>query len=143
MEEKEKSEGMSKSKKKKIMIVVAAVVIVVVMVAVVLISMQPVDPYTEVNDILKDTTKYSDEEVEVAGTVGEIQEPDNDTLEIRFELIDRDNSDKRIWVSALTQPEGFVPGKDVVVTGTLKQDIDGDYYIQATDIQVGCPSKYE
>jgi len=142
VKEKNKEMKKTKSKQKKMVIAIIAIAIIVIAVVIAFSAMNPASPYNEVNDILKDTSKYTDDEIEVVGNVGEIKEPDNETLEIRFELIDRDNPDKKIWVDTLTQPEGFVTGKDVVVTGTMKME-NGTYVIKAKDIKVGCPSKYD
>jgi cytochrome c-type biogenesis protein CcmE len=86
-------------------------------------------------------SKYNATKVEVVGKVGEIIKS-NETLEIEFELKDRGDGDKILWVEALTQPENFEAGKDVVVIGKLNY-VEGEYVIKANDIKIGCPSKYE
>jgi cytochrome c-type biogenesis protein CcmE len=139
--EKNKPKKMGK-KQKQLLIGIIAAVIIIIAVVIAFSAMNPPSPYKEVADVLEDSSQYTGDEVEVVGNVGEIIQPSNDTLEIRFELIDRDNPDKTIWVDTLTQPEGFVTGKDVVVTGTMQME-DGNYIIKAKDIKVGCPSKYE
>jgi cytochrome c-type biogenesis protein CcmE len=139
----DKSKNKRQSKKqKKMIIAIIAIVIVVIAVVIAFTALNPPSPYKEVADVLNDTNTYSNDEIEVVGNVGEIIEPDNETLEIRFELEDRDDPEKTIWVDTLTQPDGFVTGKDVVVTGTLQLE-NGSYVIKAKDIKVGCPSKYE
>jgi len=142
MAEKEKEKSKLSSKKKKLIVLVIGIVVIIIAIFVVLISIEPPSPYLEVNDLMASSSKYTNEEVEVVGTVGEIEESGNGSLEITFELLDRDDSDKVIYVRTVTQPDGFVSGKDVVVTGTLENE-NGNYVIKAKSIKVGCPSKYE
>jgi cytochrome c-type biogenesis protein CcmE len=140
---KDKSEQKGKAKKQKMMFIVVGVAIIAVVALLLLLTSEQPDPYTEVNEVLKDTSKYEGKSIELAGTVGEIYFADNNSIGIRFELKDRELNEKMIWVESVNPaPEGFTTGKDVVVTGTLDLK-DGDYVIEADDIQVGCPSKYE
>lgn len=51
------------------------------------------------------------------------------------------------WASEKPIPEheagGTIEGRSVVVTGTLARSADGALVFLATDMQVGCASKYE
>jgi cytochrome c-type biogenesis protein CcmE len=145
MTEKEENNGAARRKKKKqkkMLVLVVAIIVVVVAILIALTSFNTPSPYLEVDDLINNISKYSESEVEVAGTVGEINQTENSTFEIIFELKDRNNDDVIIMVEYFTTPEGFVSGKDVVVTGDLVE-VDGEFKIKANDIQIGCPSKYE
>ena len=47
-----------------------------------------------------------------------------------------------IDVSGISTPEGLVEGTTVVVQGKFRSTTDG-WEIDATQVQTGCPSKYE
>ncbi len=79
--------------------------------------------------------KYADKVIEAQGVVDSWYGGQN------FNLVDKDGSGKNLTVHMLgTFPEGFAIGKTVVVKGTLDGTIP--LTIQATEITVGCASKY-
>ena len=142
MEEEQKVKSKSK-KKKKLLVFAVVVVIVIVAILVILSTINPPSPYLEVIDVVDNTSKYNETEVEVAGTVGEIIESNvTGSVGIEFELFDREDDTKVILVEYTASPEGMITGKDVVVTGTMYEQ-NGEYRITAKEVKVGCPSKYE
>lgn len=132
---------MKSRKRKKKLVFMIAIIIVVFTLVIILSTIKPPSPYLEVHYVIDHTPKYNSTKIEVVGTVGEISSLNNSSG-LKFELIDRKYDTKLIWVEAVSQPEGFVTGKDVVVTGTLVNR-NGQYIIEAKNIKVGCSSKYE
>ncbi|MBU0684472.1 MAG: cytochrome c maturation protein CcmE [Candidatus Thermoplasmatota archaeon] len=79
--------------------------------------------------------KYADKVIETQGVVDSWYGGQD------FVLMDKDGSGKNLTVHMQgTFPEGFAIGKTVVVRGTL--DGTMPLTIQATEITVGCASKY-
>jgi cytochrome c-type biogenesis protein CcmE len=79
--------------------------------------------------------KYADKVVETQGVVDSWYGGQD------FVLVDKDDSGKNITVHMQgTFPEGFAIGKTVVVKGTLDETMP--LTMQATEITVGCASKY-
>jgi cytochrome c-type biogenesis protein CcmE len=130
----EPKEGKAKPKKwmtKKKRNVVLVLVIVVVALIIGLWGTAPTD-YLTVSDINGSSGTYLDTVIEVKGLVENWNSSGN-----AFELAD---SDSRMNVTYITLPEGFNNGKEVVVKGVLKNE--GSLVLEASEIKVGCPSKY-
>ncbi|MCK5561070.1 MAG: cytochrome c maturation protein CcmE, partial [Thermoplasmata archaeon] len=87
------------------------------------------------SEILKDKTKHLNKHVEVRGTV---KEETLDSQNKTFVLTD-DKADLLVNYTGFL-PSNFEEGKDVVVKGTLREQII--VFIEADEIVVGCASKY-
>lgn len=102
------------------------------------------DPYQDVRDVAASDSAVGTEEVAVKGTVA-ANRTTIDGGTVHFVLIDAsgdpDHAETEIpVVYSGVLPDAFGP-KMVVVTGTVVDGADGRF-IEATDIQVGCSSKY-
>lgn len=102
------------------------------------------DPYREVHQVLDDPDRFGDNVVSVPGVVvANTTEILGDV--IHFTLADQSgdpaHENKTIEVTYTgVLPDGFGP-KKVVASGVLVQAVDG-WVLQASDIKVGCSSKY-
>lgn len=98
-----------------------------------------------VGEVLADPSAYEGREVGLKATVVEgslerASEP------VRFLLADGASTLEVRWDPAQPLPDheagGTIEGRNVVVHGTLMRDEDGAPYLLATEMQVGCASKY-
>ena len=128
--ETEPKKGLS-GKKKRILAVVVVLIIVAVAIVVGLWDNTPV-PYMTVSKVTDDSSSYLDEEIEIKATV-----EDWNSTSRTFSLTDEESS---LVVSYVALPDGFNNGKEIVVKGILRDD--GGLILEATEIIVGCPSKY-
>lgn len=118
-------------KKKRILAVMVVLIIVAVAIVVGLWGNTPV-PYMTVSNVTYDSSEYLNEEIEIKALV-----EDWDSTGKTFNLTDEESS---LVVSYVTLPDGFNNGKEIVVKGILRDD--GGLILEATEIIVGCPSKY-
>lgn len=128
----------SKPKKKlgkKGVIIIVAIVIIIIVLIVGLWGMTGGEDYPTPSEILKDKTKHLNNHVEVRGTV---KQDTLDTQNKTFVLTD-DKADLLVNYTDFL-PSNFEEGKDVVVKGTLREQII--VFIEADEIVVGCASKY-
>tara|TARA_B100000029_G_scaffold131425_1_gene125138 strand:+ start:216 stop:629 length:414 start_codon:yes stop_codon:yes gene_type:complete len=56
-------------------------------------------------------------------------------------MVDR-NYSLRVDISGIVLPDTFAEDKDATFTGILRVT-DGEVYLEAVKVQMGCPSKYE
>ncbi len=122
--------GLSR-KKKRILAIVVVLIVVAVAIVVGLWGNTPV-PYMTVSNVTDNSSKYLDDEIEIKATV-----ENWDSTGKTFNLTDEESS---LMVSYVTLPDGFNNGKEIVVKGILRDD--GGLILEATEIIVGCPSKY-
>lgn len=101
-------------------------------------------PFLDVHHVTADPDKHADEEISVRGTVvADTIKTENQT--VRFTLRDasgetgNENETLHVVYTGVL-PDAFGP-KMSVITGSLMETPSG-LTIQATDIQVGCSSKY-
>jgi cytochrome c-type biogenesis protein CcmE len=96
-----------------------------------------VNPYLSVTQVVKNLDHYNGKSLQVMGVVGfgSFDRGNNGT--IRFSLNDGTETVSVKYTGAL--PQNFDEGKDVVIVGSL----NGDATVEATQILVKCPSKYE
>ena len=85
-----------------------------------------------------DPIALRDKKVQIVGDVAQIDDGS-------FVLRDWETKNLNISVfhTNLPIPSGFGLDKRVLVEGTLKQDADGHWFIDAELISTKCPSKYE
>jgi len=117
---------------------VIATAIIVVTAVILFWSFRPGDPYLTVSDVVDHSAKYEGKSVDVKGTVEE-GTLNHDSRE--FNLTDGKESLRVI--SDVQLPDNLKDGKDCVVKGRLVIKDDGELEFQASEITVGCPSKYE
>lgn len=69
-----------------------------------------------------------------------------DATPVRFEIADGARTLEVRWDPALPLPDheagGTIEGKNIVVRGTLERGAEGAWYLLATEMTVGCASKY-
>jgi len=96
-----------------------------------------VNPYLSVTQVVKNLDHYNGRNLQVMGVVelGSFDRGNDGT--IRFALNDGTEAINVKYTGAL--PQNFDEGKDVVIVGSLS----GDATVDATQILVKCPSKYE
>ena len=95
------------------------------------------EDYKSLEEVMKNSGSYINNEVKVVGTVG------NWTGGHNFTLVDINNRTVEIFVIHEKEiPDGFAESKDVVVTGKLENKSNELILRSNTQIQVGCPSKY-
>jgi cytochrome c-type biogenesis protein CcmE len=109
--------------------------IIVLLLLSALFTSVPSQPNDEVNELLDGVADSFNKEITVVGVAGSTVSEDNDTKEIVFELVDREDKDKKILVKALNKPDDFYRGKELIVTGLLKQN-EGSYVINSTAIDL-------
>ena len=90
------------------------------------------------NELVENSNKHQDKEVHVRGIV--VEDSISETG-LSFVLGGNDH-EIVIDVSGIATPEGLVEGSTVVVQGKFRSTADG-WEIDATQVQTGCPSKYE
>lgn len=102
------------------------------------------DPYLDVHSVVDSDTHDASKVISVKGTVAANRtEATGDG--VRFTIVDASgnpahNESELAVIYRGVLPDAFGP-KLVVVTGTLVRTADG-LVMEATDIQVGCSSKY-
>ncbi len=96
-----------------------------------------INPYLSVTSVVRNLDKYQGKSLQVMGVVesGTFDRGNDGT--IRFAINDGTETISVIYTGAL--PQNFDEGKDVVVVGSL----NGDETVDASQILVKCPSKYE
>jgi len=122
-------------------------VVTVIMAGLLGLMFMSVDPEVQytVDEVMEDPHSYENEEIFVRGIVenGSIQHLDG-----LFTLNGIDFSIE-VSYSSISVPDGFEEGRTIAVKGTLLNGAgweDSKYevwYIEAKEIQTGCPSKYE
>jgi cytochrome c-type biogenesis protein CcmE len=129
------SQKRSKSKRNKAIIISVAIVVIIIVLIIGLWDTGEGQDYSTVSEILDESEKHLDKEIEFRGTVKK------DTLEEvnkTFVLTD-DKNDLRVNYTDLL-PSNFEEGKDVVIRGILRQETE--LVVEAEEIIVGCASKY-
>ena len=112
----------------------AVVTIVAIIVLVLLWGMTPGKIY-DVSEILKDTNKFDNKELNIIGIVAGWKYPSSN-----FSLVDSRDEISAINITYNRAfPENFGNNQTVVVTGIFKSDMNN---IDSQNIQIGCPSKY-
>lgn len=100
--------------------------------------------YKSVRDLAASPESFDGREVQVKASVA-VGSLTRDPL--AFALEEGTTRLRVEWASPKPIPEheagGTVEGRNVVVTGALARGADGDWVLRATDMQVGCASKYE
>jgi len=111
--------------------------LITVLVLAMLIQAQPL-PQITVDEVVNNSDIHEDKEVHVRGIVveGSISESG-----LMFALGGIDH-EITIDASGISVPEGLVEGSTVVVQGKFRTTANG-WQIDATQVQTGCPSKYE
>ena len=96
-----------------------------------------INPYLSVTSVVRNIDQYRGRSIQVMGVVQfDTFDRGNDGT-IRFAINDGTEAIGVVYTGAL--PQNFDEGKDVVVVGSL----DGDDTVDARQILVKCPSKYE
>ena len=111
--------------------------LITVLILAMLIQAQPL-PQITVDEVVNNSDRHDGKEVHVRGIVveGSISESG-----LSFALGGNEHQID-IDVSGISTPEGLVEGTTVVVQGKFRSTTDG-WEIDATQVQTGCPSKYE
>jgi len=137
--EKVKTVSLTLTKKRKLVIIVTIVVVL----ALLLIWMMIPQDFYEVSDIAEDPESFLDKDIQLTGKVAN---GTLDTTNRSFGLTDDTNTLTIVAKSSL--PDTIREGKDVMLKGELKKK-DGasgvgleNYYFEAREVKVGCPSKY-
>jgi cytochrome c-type biogenesis protein CcmE len=96
-----------------------------------------VNPYLSVTNVVRNIDQYQGKSLQVMGVVqtGTFDRGNDGT--IRFAINDGTEALDVVYTGAL--PQNFDEGKDVVIVGSL----NGDETVEARQILVKCPSKYE
>lgn len=135
---KDKEQKQRKKKLSKKVKLVVAIIIITVAIGVAVYILTPKKPYTTVGDVISNLDYYKDKNIEVKGTVKDLNST-NSTGYV-FNLTDGKNVLKVEYKKAI--PPTFEVGKEVVVSGKLVNK-NNEWIFEASEIQVGCPSKYE
>jgi hypothetical protein len=93
-------------------------IVVLILLTALFISV-PNQPHDEVNELLEKTVDEYNKEITVIGEIGNTVYENNVTNEIIFELVDREDHEKKIMIRALNRPDDMMRGKEVMVTGLL------------------------
>ena len=111
--------------------------LITVLILAMLIQAQPL-PQITVDEVVNNSDRHEGKEVHVRGIVveGSISESG-----LSF-VLGGNEHEIDIDVSGISTPEGLVEGTTVVVQGKFRSTTDG-WEIDATQVQTGCPSKYE
>ncbi len=104
------------------------------------LMMLSVDPQTQytVDEVMNSPDDFKDSEVFVRGVVS------NGTVfsdQLTFQL-DGLKTNVTVDYSQSAVPDGFAEGRTIAVRGMLSYE-DGIWVLESTEIQTGCPSKYE
>ena len=104
------------------------------------LMMLSVDPQTQytVDEVMNSPDDFKDSEVFVRGVVS------NGTVfsdQLTFQL-DGLKTNVTVDYSQAAVPDGFAEGRTIAVRGMLSY-YDGIWVLESTEIQTGCPSKYE
>ncbi|MAV95420.1 MAG: hypothetical protein CMA31_07030 [Euryarchaeota archaeon] len=111
--------------------------LITVLVLAMLIQAQPL-PQITVDELVENSNIHEGKEVHVRGIVVEGSTSENGL----FFILGGNDYQIDIDVSGISTPEGLVEGSTVVVQGKFRP-IPGGWEIDATQVQTGCPSKYE
>ena len=111
--------------------------LITVLILAMLIQAQPL-PQITVDEVVNNSDRHEGKEVHIRGIVveGSISESG-----LSF-VLGGNEHEIDIDVSGISTPEGLVEGTTVVVQGKFRSTTDG-WEIDATQVQTGCPSKYE
>jgi cytochrome c-type biogenesis protein CcmE len=119
----------------KVIIITIAIIVIIIVLIIGLWDTGEGKDYSTVSEIIDDSEKYIDENIEFRGTV---KKDTLDDFNKTFILTD-DKNDLRVNYTGLL-PSNFEEGKDVVIKGTLRQETE--LVVEAEEIIVGCASKY-
>lgn len=111
--------------------------LITVLVLAMLIQAQPL-PQITVDEVVNNSDIHEDKEVHVRGIVVEGSISESGLMFVLGGI----EHEITIDVSGISVPEGLVEGSTVVVQGKFRTTADG-WEIDATQVQTGCPSKYE
>ena len=112
-------------------------IMMTVLVFAMLIQAKPL-PQISVDQMVDEATIHENNQVHVRGTV----KPNTVSDEGNTFTLSGEDSDVHIDASGISLPEGLIEGTTVAVEGKLKATENG-WTIKATQVQTGCPSKYE
>ena len=96
-----------------------------------------INPYLSVEQVLGDVGRYKGRSVQIMGIVSNNSISRGENGAVSFSLTNGKEVLPVVYNGSM--PNGFDQGKDVVIVGTMK----GDGTLQASQILVKCPSKYE
>ena len=102
-----------------------------------LIQAQPL-PQITVDEMLGDSSTYENNEVHVRGIV----KPESISDDGNTFILAGAESEVFIDATGIAVPEGLMEGTTIAVEGKLRASETG-WKIIATQVQTGCPSKYE
>ena len=102
-----------------------------------LIQAQPL-PQITVDEMLGDSSTYENKEVHVRGIV----KPESISDDGNTFILAGAESEVFIDATGIAVPEGLMEGTTIAVEGKLRASETG-WMIIATQVQTGCPSKYE
>lgn len=125
---------------------VIALVIIIAIIAAAALSVENQPDYVSVEQAVTSPDKYMDHEVQVYGIVEQWNPSGSDH---RFDLNDTESSHEQFYIltvdaNAVPAPSSFGEHKGATVTGRLVFDDDtGQLKLVASELRVGCPSKYE
>lgn len=101
------------------------------------LSVDPEIQYT-VDEVMDSPESHDSGELNVRGIV---QEQSLDSSSSTF-ILAGDESQIQVSFASIAVPDGFEEGRMVAVKGDLTL-VGNIWYIEANEIQTGCPSKYE
>ena len=101
------------------------------------LSVDPQVQYT-VDEVMESPEDFSSDEINIRGMV-KIQSIDNSTSTF---ILEGTNSEIQVSFAKIAVPDGFEEGRMIAVNGNLILE-DELWQIDAKEIQIGCPSKYE
>ena len=101
------------------------------------LSVDPEIQYT-VDEVMDSPESYDSGELNVRGIV---QEQSLDSSSNTF-ILAGEESQIEVSFASIAVPDGFEEGRMVAVKGDLIL-VGNQWYIEANEIQTGCPSKYE
>jgi cytochrome c-type biogenesis protein CcmE len=124
----------------KIKYIIGAVVVVILVSALIFVSVgQGSAYYLTINEALAGKAKPG-QPVRIDGYVGEGSVVwDAQAVTLRFDLVDKERTERLPVVYRNAPPEGFTEGSGLMVEGNLT----GERTFQATQLLTRCPSKYQ
>lgn len=116
----------------------ALVGVIAVVTLVVYLMADPPTASISIDEVAEAPERHDDGELAVRGTItnGSI-----DTLNSSFVLGGEEHT-LPVDIAGVSLSDGFSEGKTVLVHGELVKK-DGEWWLQAERIDIGCPSKYE
>ncbi len=102
-----------------------------------LIQAQPL-PQITVDEMLDESSEYENNEVHVRGVV----KPQSISEDGNMFILAGVESEVYVDATGIAMPEGLMEGTTIAVEGKLRTNEAG-WVIEATQVQTGCPSKYE